>query len=209
MNKKEIVRKGYNKVAGSLEEIFGIDKKGEDQIKFLSEFSSRIPLNSRVLDAGCGSGAYSRILSENFEVTGVDISENQIKLAKKNAPKAQLICQDMTTLSFPDDYFNGILSFYAIIHIPREEHYQLLKNFYRILKINGIVLLTFHCTDDPESYVEDFFGPGIKMFWSGFDKASYLKMVQDAGFKIIWSRLVLESPKWGETYHLFVMAEKL
>jgi len=209
LNKKEIVRKGYNKAAETLAEIFGIDKKGEDQVKFLSEFSSRMPSNSRVLDAGCGNGAYSRILSEKFEVIGVDISEKQIELAKKNAPKAQFICQDMTKLTFPDDHFNGILSFYAIIHIPREEHYQLLKDFYRVLKVNGIVLLTFHCTDDPESYVEDFFGPEIKMFWSGFDKASNLKMVQDVGFKIIWSKLVLESPKWGETYHLFVMAEKL
>ncbi len=114
----------------------------------------------------------------------------------------------MIKVTFPDEHFNGILSYYAIIHIPREEHYELLRNFHRMLKINGIVLLTFHCQDDPESYAEDFFGTGNKMFWSGFDEVTNLKMIHDSGFKIIWSKLVLESPKFGGSYHLFVMAEK-
>jgi len=192
-----MVRVGYNEAAETLEKIFGIDREEEEEeAKALSEFSSRIPLKSRVLDAGCGDGAYSHILSEKFEVIGVDISEKQIELAKQNAPKAKFIYQDMTKVTFPDEHFNGILSYYAIIHIPREEHYELLRNFYRMLKINGIVLLTFHCIDDPESYDEDFFGTGTKMFWSGFDKVTNLKMIQDVGFKIIWSKLVLESPKF-------------
>jgi len=191
-----------------LEKILGIEREEEEEVKSLSEFSSRIPLDGRVLDAGCGNGAYSRILSEKFEVIGVDISEKQIELAKQNAPKAKFICQDMTKVTFPDEHFNGILSYYSIIHIPREEHYELLRNFRRMLKINGIVLLTFHNSDDPESYDENFFGSGAKMFWSGFDEATNLKMIQDIGLKIIWSKLVQESPKFGESYHLFVMAEK-
>ena len=210
MDKKEMVRIGYNEAAETLEKILGIDREEEEEVKaLLSELSSRIPLKSRVLDAGCGDGAYSRILSENFEVIGVDISEKQIELAKQNAPKAEFICQDMTKVSFPDEHFNGILAYYSIIHVPREEHHELLRNFHRMLKINGIVLLTFQSIDDPESYHGDFFGTGTKMFWSGFDRGTNLKIVQDVGFKIIWSKLVQESPKFGGSYHLFVMAEKI
>lgn len=204
-----MVRVGYNESAEILDKILGIKREEEkEQIAYLTEFSSRIPLNGRILDAGCGNGAYSRILSEKFEVFGVDISEKQIVLAKHNAPKARFICQDMTKMTFPDVYFDGILSYYAIIHVPREEHYDLLRNFHRMLKINGIVLLTFQGSDDPESYNLNFLDTGIKMFWSGFDKEANLRIVQDIGFNIIWSKLVQESPKWGESYHLFVMAEK-
>jgi len=206
MDKKEMVRVGYNEAAEKLAEIFGIEE--EELVKFLSEFSSRIPLNGRVLDAGCGNGAYSHILSKKFEVIGVDISEKQIELAKQNAPEAKFICQDITKVTFPDEHFNGILAYYSIIHIPRKEHLELLRNFHRMLKINGIVLLTFHSIDDPESYHGDFFGTGAKMFWSGFDKTTNLKMISDVGFKINWSKLVQESPKFGGSYHLFVMAEK-
>jgi 2-polyprenyl-3-methyl-5-hydroxy-6-metoxy-1,4-benzoquinol methylase len=208
MEKKEIVRKGYNKTAEILEEIFGVERTDNEQIEFLTDFSSRIPKNGRILDAGCGNGAYSRILSGEFEVIGVDISEKQIGLAKKNALEAQFICEDMTKLTFSDQYFDGILSYYAVIHVPREEQYDLLRNFHRMLKSDGVLLITLQHMDDPESYYEDFFETGVKMFWSGFDKETNLKMIQDIGFKIIWSKLVLESPKFGDNYHLFVMAEK-
>jgi len=208
MEKKEIVRKGYNKVAEMIQEITGLEKEGNDGLNLLANFTSRIPLAGQVLDAGCGSGAYSRYLSNKFKVIGVDISEKQIELARQNASKAEFICEDMTKINFPDEIFDGILSYYAIIHVPRDEHYDLLSNFYRMLKINGVILLTFHINDDPESYEKDFFDEGTMMYWSGFDKKTNLNLLQKIGFKIIWSKSVKESPKWGESSHLFVFAEK-
>ena len=208
MEKKEIVRKGYNKVAKRLLEIFGLEKEESDELNLLTNFISRIPLAGQVLDAGCGNGAYSRYLSDKFKVIGVDISEKQIELARQNAPKAEFICEDMTKIDYPDEYFDGILSYYAIIHIPRDEHYDLLSNFYRMLKINGVILLTFHINDDLESYEENFFGRGVRMYWSGFDKNANLRMLKQIGFKIIISKSVKESQKWGDSSHLFVLAEK-
>lgn len=208
MEKKEIVRKGYNKVAERLQEIFGLEREESDELNLLTNFISRIPLAGQVLDAGCGNGAYSRYLSDKFKVIGVDISEKQSELARQNAPKAEFICKDITKINFPDESFDGILSYYAIIHIPREEHYDLLSNFYRMLKINGVILLTFHINDDPESYEDNFFGKGVRMYWSGFDKNANLRMLKQIGFKIIISKSIKESQKWGESSHLFVLAEK-
>ncbi|MEJ2296032.1 MAG: class I SAM-dependent methyltransferase, partial [Candidatus Lokiarchaeota archaeon] len=185
-------------------------RKDESHIfELVEEFISTIPIQGRVLDAGCGNGAYSRYLSEKFEVTGLDISENQIELAHQNAPKAKFICIDITKVEFPDDFFDGIFSFYTIIHIPRDEHYNLLENFYRILKNDGVVLLNFHIYDDPESYVDDFLGSGLKMYWSGFDRETNLKMLSQVGFNIIWTKIVKESPKFGNASHYFVFAKKL
>jgi len=207
MDKKEMVREGYNKAAEKLQEFFGLEIE-EQEMKILSDFISRIPLKGKILDAGCGNGVYSRLLSNKFEVIGIDISEKQIELARQKAPEAKFICKDITKLDFPNDLFDGILSFYAIIHVPRNEHYDLLSNFYRILKKHGVALLTFHSADDPESYAEDFFSSGVKMYWSGFDKNTNLNMLRKVGFKIIWSNLVKESPKFGESHHLFVLVEK-
>jgi len=42
----------------------------------------------RVLDVGCGEGFYAIYLaSKGFDVMGIDISENAIRLAKENAAK--------------------------------------------------------------------------------------------------------------------------
>jgi len=208
MEKKEIVRKGYNKAAKKIQEIYGLEREELDEWKPFSEFMSRLPLDGLVLDAGCGNGSYSRYLSKKLNVIGVDISKEQIELAKQNAPKAKFICMDMTKLNFPNEFFDGILSYYSIIHIPRDEQYDLLKIFYRMLKINGVCLLNFQSNDDPESYAEEFFGSGNLMYWSGFNKEVNIKMLRNIGFKIIWSKLIKESPKFGESFHLFVFAEK-
>ena len=202
MKDKEIVRQGYNEVA---EDYLALRNEELAEMEFLPDFISKIPKDSKVLDAGCGAGyPFTKKLSEYFDVIGVDISEKQIELATKKVPKATFLCEDMTKLSFPDDYFTGILSYYAIIHIPREEQYDLLKNFYRMLKKGGVALLTFHSTDDPGYHHDDFFGSD--MFWSGFDKKTNEKMVQKIGFKIIWSKLLGDS--LGDYQHLFLFLEK-
>ena len=110
----------------------------------------------------------------------MDFSEAQIELAKKNVPNANFICQDMTRLDFPENTFDGICSYYAIIHIPREEHQPLLANFYRMLKPGGFALLCLgaeHLIDDiDENYL------GTRMYWSHYDIETYLKMLKDCGF---------------------------
>jgi hypothetical protein len=73
-----------------------------------------------------------------------------------------------------------------------------------MLKPNGVALFTLHSTDDPGSIEEDFFE--AKMFWSGFNTETNLRMLTDIGFEIIWSKLVDDS--LGDYKHLFVLIRK-
>jgi len=126
---KETVKAGYNIIA---DRYIATRTRDSGDVRLLDELTTRLPAAAKVLDAGCGAGLpISQMLSEKFEVTGVDFSEAQIELAKKNVPDATFICQDMTKLDFPDSTFDGICSYYAIIHIPRKEHQPLFANFYR------------------------------------------------------------------------------
>ena len=136
-----------------------------EDVRLLDELTTRLPAGAKVLDAGCGAGLpISQMLSEKFEVTGVDFSEAQIELAKKNVPNATFICQDMTQLDFPENTFDGICSYYAIIHIPREEHQPLLANFHRMLKPGGVALLCLGAENVADDIDENFLG--TRMYWS-------------------------------------------
>ena len=202
---KKIVREGYNAIAG--EYLTARNESHSNDVELLHELIQRLPKGAKVLDAGCGAGVpVTRTLSQPFEVVGVDLSEEQIGLARELVPEAEFICQDMTELDFPDGSFDAICSYYAIIHIPREEHRNLLQNFHRMLKPGGLVLLSMGFSDSAVDIEEDFFG--ARMYWSHFDVETNLKMMEECGFCVIWSDLVVEQLAFGGGRHPFVLAQK-
>jgi len=203
MDHKETVKTGYNAIA---DRYLAERTRNSEDVLLLDELTTRLHPGARVLDAGCGAGLpISQMLSEKFEVTGVDFSEAQIELARKNVPKAIFICQDMTKLDFPENTFDGICSYYAIIHIPREEHQALLARFYRILKPGGLALLCLGAENLIDDIDENYLG--TRMYWSHYDSETYLKMLTQCGFSIIWSKRVADESCEGAG-HLFTLVQK-
>ncbi len=203
MDFKKTVKDGYNAIANRY---LAERTRDSEDVRLLIEFMEQLPENARVLDAGCGAGIpISQMLSERFQVTGVDFSEAQIELAKQNVPNAQFLCQDMTKLDFPESTFDGITSYYAIIHIPRQEHQALLANFHRMLKPGGVALLCLGAEHLLEAIDEDYLG--ARMYWSHYDTETYLQMLHGCGFSRIWSRHVTDATCAGAG-HLFVLVQK-
>ena len=59
-----------------LKPIADYDERYPEYVEWLSYLNRAIPHGSPVLDLGCGSGVpCTKMLAENFEVTGLDISE--------------------------------------------------------------------------------------------------------------------------------------
>lgn len=101
----------------------------------------------KILDAGCGPGIYSEILSRNGAiVTGIDISENMLKHAKlRNGNRVKFYQANLEEpLQFlVDEEFDGIVSALAIAYI--ENLSKLFKEFNRVLKKDGwLVFSTEH-----------------------------------------------------------------
>jgi len=205
MNKshKETVKAGYNIIANRY---LATRTRDSEDVRLLDELTTRLPAGAKVLDAGCGAGIpITQMLSEKFEATGVDFSEAQIELARNNVPKATFICQDMTQLNFPDNTFEGICSYYAIIHIPREEHQLLFANFHRMLKPNGLALLCLGAENLIDDIDDNYLG--TRMYWSHYDAETYLRLLTESGFSILWSKLVVDETCEGAG-HLFVLVQK-
>lgn len=110
----------------------------------------------------------------------------------------------MTHLDFPAQPFDGICSFYAIIHIPREEHLTLLENFLHMLKPGGVALLCLGANDLPGD-THSFHGN--QMYWSHYNAAIYKSMLQEIRFSILLAKIVQDETYSGK--HLFVLAQKV
>jgi ubiquinone/menaquinone biosynthesis C-methylase UbiE len=199
---KETVRDGYDDIAPQ----YGSGRQGESEdVKLLHLFFERLPRGALVLDAGCGSGyPIGRSLIENIQVTGLDFSKQQLLLARKTIQDAKLVCGDITKLPFPDSTFDAVVSYYSIIHIPRNEHREVLLSFHRILKTGGLALLCLGAGDLPSDTSSWY---GTQMFWSHYDKETNLQMVRDSEFTILWSG-VIRDPIDPASSHIFVLSQK-
>ncbi|MEE9592460.1 MAG: methyltransferase domain-containing protein [Thermoplasmata archaeon] len=194
---------GYNPIA---KEYTAFRSEDTEDIHLLEELVDRLPRGAKVLDAGCGSGVpMTRHLAQFFEVIGVDFAEEQIRRARRLVPEATFLCEDITELAFDDGTFDTICSYYAIIHIPRDEHRGLLRNFYRMLRPGGLVLLAMGSTDTPEDSADYH---GARMFWSHYDAETNQKMLKDVGFAVIWAKLVADPVDLEGGEGLFVLARK-
>lgn len=108
----------------------------------------------------------------------------------------------MTQLDFPAQSFDGICSFYAIIHIFHQEHRALLENFQRMLKPSGVALLCLDAEDLKDDVEEDFHGK--RMYETQFDAETYESMLKEIGFRLIWSRLIVDETYGGQHPSVFV-----
>jgi ubiquinone/menaquinone biosynthesis C-methylase UbiE len=203
MDYKETVKAGYNKIA---DRYLAERNRDSEDVQLIHDFIELLSPKSKVLDAGCGAGIpITKILAEQFDVIGVDFSEAQIKLARKNVPNAHFYHQDMTELDFPDESLDGICSYYAIIHIPREQHEGLFINFHRMLRTGGVTLLCLGAENLVEDIDEDYLG--TRMYWSHYDSGTYLKTLRKCGFTIMWAKHIKDETCEGAK-HLFVLAQK-
>jgi SAM-dependent methyltransferase len=136
-----------------------------------------------VLDLGCGCGVpVARHLAERFDVTGVDLSDRQIERARRLVPSASFIRADMTSVVFPDDVLDAVVSCWAIIHVPVEEQPSLFDAIGRWLRPGGILLITAG-GNAWTGIEEDWYG--APMFWSHREGAAYGAALRDRGFSVL------------------------
>ena len=98
----------------------------------------------RVLDAGCGPGFFSVLLSRaGHTVTGIDGSGRMLDHARRNAEAygaaPELLQGDFGRLDFPDGTFDLIVC-RNVTHIIRE-HLKVYGEWFRVLKPGGVLLI--------------------------------------------------------------------
>jgi SAM-dependent methyltransferase len=198
---KDIVRDGYDSISYAYR---GDEAKAEAEhyLSWLSELTPLLATHSAVLDLGCGCGVpVAQELSQNFQVTGVDISSVQVERAKQLVPNADFLCADMSEVDFAPGSFAAIVAFYSVIHVPLEEQPALFAKIRTWLQPGGYLMAIVGHTAWTGTE-DDWILPGTTMFWSHADTETYQQWLQDSGFSLLWSRFVPE----GSSGHTLMLA---
>jgi SAM-dependent methyltransferase len=70
----------------------------------------------RVLDLGTGTGiGAAAALGDGRDVTGVDVAEPMLELARADTPGARFLTMDFERLAFPDRSFDCLLAVHALL----------------------------------------------------------------------------------------------
>lgn len=121
---------------------------------------SKIHPTDKILDLGCGYGRVAiRLVEKAKQVTGIDISKENIQLArelfKKNS-KLRFYEMDAISLTFPDDFFDITLCVQNGISAFKVNPEQLIREAIRVTKAGGTLLFS--------SYSEKFWEERLKWF---------------------------------------------
>jgi SAM-dependent methyltransferase len=115
-------------------------------IKIIKDNSKIKP--KKLLHLGCGAGGNDYIFKRDFAVTGIDISKDMLKMAKKLNPEVVYYKEDMRTLKL-GKYFD-------VVAIPDSIGYMVIANdlkraiytSHRHLKPGGVLLIVAHIKEE-------------------------------------------------------------
>ncbi len=204
--RKAIVAAGYDSSAERYL-AWAVRIEADPREAMLDAFLARVRPGARVLDLGCGAGVpTTQELARQFEVTGIDISRRQVARARRNVPQAAFIEADIAEIEFAPGSFEGVTAFYAVSHLPREEHERLFARVVRWLVPGGLFLATLGATDSPD-WIGDWLGR--PMFFSNYPADVNRQLLRAAGFELLIDEVLETIEPDGPVPFLWVLARKL
>lgn len=116
-------------------------------MKYYRQFElarEHIKKNSVVLDFGCGDGKMTSLLSDiSRRIYGVDNQERAINFAKLMTFNKNIsFKKTYNDILFPNNFFDVVVCFDVIEHIPIHLVHYVIYEIKRVLKRNGLLILT-------------------------------------------------------------------
>lgn len=142
--------------------------------------ASQLPKNAKILDVGTAIGDYPKYLTEkynkDFNVIVIDASENMLKKAVKNAPKAKFELMDIRNLKFTEHSFDAIICYATLIHVNDKTCLKILDNFRNLLKDNGLIAINVmeYNNKEKEIFIQEPFNPKYKTYFNRYTKQFFM-----------------------------------
>jgi SAM-dependent methyltransferase len=101
--------------------------------------AAKVTTGDRVLDVGCGTGIVARECARRVgaegSISGIDISEEMLAVARRIAPELDWHLRDAGELPFADGSFDRVVSQFALMFFPERE--KAITEMWRVLRPGG------------------------------------------------------------------------
>jgi SAM-dependent methyltransferase len=155
--------------------------------KYLSLLGPR----ALILDVGCGAGIKSGYMAgKGFGVTGIDFSEEMIKIAGRRVPSGKFLVKDIRRPLELDAAFDGVFAQAVLLHFFKKEVPGVLENIIAPLKTGGYFYLAVKEVrpggKEEEVVKEEDYGYEYERFFSYFRPEEIEDYVEGTGVKIVY-----------------------
>ena len=186
--KRESVKNDYNIIAEEYSAEFG---KVYEDIEVIDKFLSYLKPNSKILDLGGGTGKLTDLfIQKGHKAICYDFSKEMMRKAQEFYPNIPYILDDMIYMKdhFENNSLDGIIAFYSLFHIPREELDNVFSCIYDLLKENGVVCFVVQLGDGEEFIDEPYLKEEGKnvLYFNFFTKEEINELLQKHNFKKIY-----------------------
>lgn len=213
--KRESVKNNYNVIAEEYSAEFG--KQYED-LDIINKFMCNLTINSKILDLGGGTGKLTDLfIKKGYDAICYDFSKEMMIKAKEFFPNIPYVLDDIIYIKnhFENNSFDGIIAFYSLFHIPKEELDIVFSNIYDLLKENGIFCFIVKLGNG-EGFIDEPYlkekGKNI-LYFNFFTKEQINELLQKHNFEKIYE---IEKEEHGENElgedgntKVFVIAKKI
>lgn len=154
----------------------------------------------RSLDIGCGSGRDTAWLAENgFSVMGIDASRGMLEQARQRHPELIFRKIELPELSgIEDGYYSNVLCSAVLMHIEQDFLKIASENILRILRKDGILLLSFRGTKEASNrengklYETITKKMAIDLFVSESERLLFYESMLETGRDHVWHTFVFK-----------------
>lgn len=150
-------------------------------------FNRYLP-TGKILDVGCGSGNKDvpYFIEKGYDYTGIDFSEEMIRLAKINNPDTEFVCASVYDMDFPDQpLFDGFYACASLLHLPKTRIHEALQSIKKWMKDGAIGFISLKEGSDEE--MKDDLEDKIltRRLFAYYQKEEFEKILKDNGFEMI------------------------
>ena len=184
MDETQTTIHSYNQNAKAYAEKFMCHEPYTKQAKAFAEL---LRSGDSVLDIGCGPGNVAKQLLavKSLQITGVDLSEEMVKLASANVPFGRFYCQDIRQAEFVTGSFDAVVLSFSIVHLKDVEAEDLLRKAISWTKRNGYLFVSFMAGKVAGFEQTSFSRQPI--FFNYFDHGKIAQLLSEHGVDIIHS----------------------
>jgi SAM-dependent methyltransferase len=159
-----------------------------------------------VAEIGCGPGHIGAFVAQwGRRVFGVDLSPHMARRARLRLDFT--VAGDMRSLPLPDNCLGGLLAFYSVIHVRRDELAPVMAEFCRVLRPGGLVFFTAH-EGQGELERDEWFDEPVPVVATLFDLDELVDASRGAGLEVTRAERRAPYPSELDTFRLYVQARK-